>query len=111
MAVKLAASISVSRSAARQSSELLAKASMAKTVRSRTRRLGFIGRGRATPVARLRCKDDRATGVARPQRSIAQPIELHRVVARDLAARLGADARKLAVEELLRIRPDAVRMG
>src|SRR5205814_5828332 len=43
-------------------------------------------------------------------RLIAQPIELHRVVARDLAAALGADGRKLAFEELLRVGPDAVGM-
>ncbi|GEP55644.1 hypothetical protein RSO01_28100 [Reyranella soli] len=42
MAVKLAASISVSRKAARQSSELLAKASIAKTTRSGMRRLEFM---------------------------------------------------------------------
>ena len=41
MAVKLAASIAVSRSATRQSSELLAKASMANTVSRATRRLVF----------------------------------------------------------------------
>ena len=42
MAVKLAASIAVSRRAMRQSSELLAKASMAKTVSSATRKLELM---------------------------------------------------------------------
>src|SRR5438477_12758822 len=93
IAVKVAASIAVSRSAIRHSRELLAKASMASAVRRAVRRLGgraiilrlLPDRGPPGPLMNLEAGLE-ARG---PARSVAQAIELYRVIARHLAAGLG----------------------
>src|SRR5260370_27145761 len=135
IAVKLAASIAVSFSATRHSNELLAKASIAKKVRKAVRRPGLRSDIPACPyhgsadraasadvrnatswlgarhssgaIFSGRTKDARLESRAQ---LVPQPVKLHRVVARHLAARLCADTAQLAVQEFLRIRPDAVGM-